>query len=73
MNHLGILLAKKKQPRPKTVPYRPRTDRQTHRHTDRQTHTEEVNKNCFRFSFERAVRHMSADFINCHGMRYCFN
>ena len=36
MVHLRILHAKNQHPRPKTVAYRPRTDRHTHRQTDRQ-------------------------------------
>ena len=40
MVHLRILHAKNQHPRPKTVAYRPQTDRLTHRQTDRQTDTQ---------------------------------
>ena len=61
---LRIIHAKNQPPRPKTVAYRPQTDRHTHRQTDRQTekvNTEDLffEKNFFfdfLFSLKGAVR-----------------
>ena len=48
---LGTLHAKNQPPRPKTVAYRPRTDRQTHTQTDGQTEKANTEDPFFRKNF----------------------
>ena len=48
---LRTLHAKNQPPRPKTVAYRPRTDRRTHTHTDGQTEKANTEDPFFEFFF----------------------